>query len=233
MKAIGLIVLLLILLPIGILAQSAEEPGLVLRDGKGASTSKPCEREDENHTCFAYRMVLENEGKEPVIIINPTLGYGTGIKEVIFFYREYGKEPHSYIQVEGARKRVEINPVEQENFKSMVRVFEDERPPENMTIVLQPGEKFTFVDSFQVESEKLIPEAEFEAIRRKHPTGYSCSQKGCSRDWSYLRLVYEFSFLPYVSDPDFLDKLSLRWRRFGRLPVGSNGVYTITSELIR
>jgi hypothetical protein len=227
MKVIGLIVLLLLLIPTGIFAQSAEELGLVLRDGKGELTK------DYHHTCFAYRMVLENEGKEPVIIINPTLGYGTGIKEVIFFYREYGKEPGSYIEVEGARKQVEPDPVEQENFKSMVRVFEDERPPENMTIVLQPGEKFTFVDSFQIESEKLIPEAEFEAVRRKHPISDSCSQTGCSRDWSYLRLVYEFSFLPYVSDPEFLDKLSLRWRRFGRLPVGSNGVYTITSEPVR
>src|SRR5438067_1221411 len=89
----------LIILTVPSIAQSASELGLVLR---GTTVSgRPCERRNENLRCYAFRMVFENKGKEPVIILNPTLGYGTGIKEILFYYRELNRDTHSYKEVEG------------------------------------------------------------------------------------------------------------------------------------
>ena len=71
--------------PTYLCAQSTADLDLILRGG-ASSSSKPCERQAENQTCYKFRMVFKNEDKEPVIIINPTLGYGTGLKEVVYQY---------------------------------------------------------------------------------------------------------------------------------------------------
>src|SRR4029079_12715112 len=87
-----------ILAPNVVLGQSASEIGLVLNGGPSPSV-RPCDGKKDKQDCLRFKMVFENRGKEPAIIINPTLNYGTGIKEVRFYYKEYGSEPRTYKMV--------------------------------------------------------------------------------------------------------------------------------------
>lgn len=221
-----------ILAPNVVVCQTASEIGLVLNGGPSPSI-RPCDGKRDKQDCLRFKMVFENRGKEPVIIINPTLNYGTGIKEALFYYNEYGSEPRTYTLVEGAKKSAEVDPTNRENFRLTAASFDSDRPPENLTIVLQPGENFTFYESFLVKSDERIPEKEFESIRRSHPVYDECDDSGCRRIPRGMKLVYEFSFLPYIKDPEFLEDLAKRWQRYGRLPIGNDGTYTVISEFIR
>ncbi len=212
-------------------AQSASDVGLILRGGPSVSTSR-CEKKKESQQCLRFRMVFENRGKAPVIIINPTLGFGSGIKEAQIFFLEYGEGGETKIPVEGRKKSAEPDPAKRETFRVMATDFESERPPQNLTIILEPGEIFVFDDSFLVESDGWIPEKDFELIRSKHPVNDECDQRGCRRIPYGRKMVYEFSFLPFFDDPDFLIKLAKRWKSYGILPVDPDGTYKITSELV-
>ena len=223
--------LLILIAPIAIVAQSASELRLVLNGGSPlpCKTSNP---EEKDLHCHRWRMVFQNKGTEPIILINPTLGYGTGIKEIIYYYRRYDPETRTYVSdKEGARMPIDPDPAKVENFTAMAQLFEGDRPPENMTVTLKPNESFVFEESFEVRGEdKLLKRAVI--TQRDAATGKE--RQIISRDYpGAIRLTYEFSFLTYVSDPELLENLSRRWKRFGRLPLGQNGTYTITSEPIK
>ncbi|MFN0138580.1 MAG: hypothetical protein ACKVQW_00655 [Pyrinomonadaceae bacterium] len=225
------IFLFLVLTPVFALAQSAAELGLVLKAIKGSSSgfkeSKP------GHNVYSRKMVIENTGKEAVIILNPTLAYGTGLKQAKFCFRGYDIELGQI--TECSQQTIVMSEEHLESFKSMVPLFQGDRPSENMTITLNPGESFSFFESFHVEK-KVSQREEVEIdLKYKGADGkekiLSITKRYLNLD--YVQLTYEFSFLPYAEDPDLLEKMSRRWRRFGRLPVGTNGTYTITSEPIK
>ncbi len=220
--------ILLVFICIPSVAQSAAEIGLVLRGGPGV-TLATCEKK-ESEICYRPRMTFENRGKYPIIIINPTLGYGSGIREAIFLYSEYSEDRKSIILVEGKRKPIATSEVKRDIFKSTAKLFESDQPPQNLTIILKPGETFSFDESFVVEQDPWIPEKEFESIRLNHPISDECSSGRCRRISSKIVLVFEFSFLPYVSDPEFLEQLGKRWRPYGIFPVDNNGNYKLVSE---
>ncbi len=219
-----------LLVPSSVVPQSASEIGLVLR-AESPRSIRPCDGRTDNQDCLKYRMVFENLGKRPVIIINPALSFGTGIKEVRVFYQEYGREPGSYIQVEGAKKSAAVDITKRESFRSIGSLFDADRPPQNLTIILNPGESYTFDESFLVISDKRIPEKEFDAVRWKHPIGDECNQRGCLRIPYGRKLVYEFSFTQFFEDPEFIRKLARRWSAFGYFPIDEDGTYSITSEM--
>ncbi len=228
------IALLLLILGthVGTRAQTAKELGLKL-DGKVEYCERE-ERQDRTKSCYKLRMTLTNNGSQPVIVINPNLGYGTGLKAAIFDFNYRGPDPETGEIRNISSEEIntfEASPAEIENFKAMAPLLDDERPPENMTITLQPGDTLTFEDKFKVKIQSQLRPDSF--VERKDPvTGKSVKSpihvKRISA--SGFRLVYEYSFLPYIADPDFLEHLSLRWQRYGVLPVGTNGTYTITSR---
>ena len=219
-----------------VVGQTASDAGLVLRGGPSPS-SRPCDGWQKGLSCIKFRMTFENEGKEPVIIINPTLGFGTGIKEAWYFYEQYSMEHRAYILSEGARKSALPNVASVESLRAMASLFDTDRPPQNVTIILKPGESFTFDESFLVKGDTAIPSKDFAELRGKY-RGWACINGG-DENWACFvvpygsKLVYEFSLLPYFEDPGFLDKLAVRWRAFGILPVGPGGTYTVTSEIVR
>ena len=205
-------------------SQTAEELGLVIRDIGGNGI---------RHGHGSGRMVIENTGKETVIAINPSLGYGTGLKEAKFCFRGYDLEKGEFKdctqQIIGmSEKQVAI-------FKSMAPMFEGDRPSENMTLILKPGESFTFLEFFDVDRKVSTREDIYIDYKSKDAEGKEKSIRLAKTRYvlDYVELKYEFSFLPYSDDPDLLEKMSQRWRRYGRLPVGTNGTYTITSEPIK
>jgi len=219
--------LILLLTPVVAFAQTAEELGLVL-----TGTIVSNKANSEKLSAFELRMVIENKGAEPVIIINPTLGYGTGLTEASFAFHDFQRD-----KFDKSIKVFEIDDEKLNNFKSMAKYFEGVRPSENMTRILAPGESFSFIENLEVEKSyvlKISPQV-FSA-KRKMADGsiktYSVTGTSTSR-YSYFTLKYEYSFLKYSEDPDLLEKMSQRWRPFGRLPVGTDGTYTITSEPIK
>ena len=233
---INAISLLLLIAPIPAICQSASELGLRL-EGKAERCSEP-EREKQDVDCYKLRMTFENKGSVPVIIINPSLAYGTGLKEIIyhFDYNSYELRKGFVHHVVDVPKPLESDANKVANFKEMAQFFGGDRPPENMTIILQPTDSFTFEESFEVQ--KVFRYSSWVNIRsqKDNVTGRDINsiETSTQREWpSSFKMVYEFSFLPYVADPDLLEKMSRRWRRFGRLPVGTNGTYTVTSEPIK
>ena len=218
-----------------LLAQSASELGISLSGKSEFCTAD--ERENPELSCYKVRMVFQNNGNEPVIIFNPTLGFGTGLKEILYQY------DYSYLDAgfkfhrnrDPVNRPVILKKAEVENFKAMANFFGGDQPPENMTVIVAPGDNFTFVEKFEIEREyRELPTVEY--MRVNPLTGKKEKE---ILDWKHkeypesYKLIYEFSFLPYIADPDFLDKLSIRWKKYGRLPVGTNGSYTITSEVIK
>ncbi len=230
------IFLLFVIAPISAICQSASELGLRL-EGKSEHCREP-ERKEADVDCYTLRMTIENQGSEPVILINPSLAYGTGLKEIIyhFDYNSYELRKGFVHHVVDVPQPVVTDPNKVANFKEMAQFFGGDRPPENMTIILQPIESYTFEESFEVE--KVFRYSSWENIRSQKDkvTGrdiHSIETSTQRETPSSFKMVYEFSFMPYVADPDLLEKMSQRWRRYGRLPVGTNGTYTITSEPIR
>jgi hypothetical protein len=89
-------------------------------------------------------MQFENKGQEPVILINPTLAFGTGLKDVRFFFRAVYKNGKS-LATKSSLKIVETSSDQaKDNFKSLAEYFEGPEPPENMTVIIKPGETFPF-----------------------------------------------------------------------------------------
>lgn len=214
-----------------VMAQSATDAGLVLN-----GTAEYCGRADIQNPemdCYHLRMVFQNKGTQPAILINPTLAYGTGLKEVVFnySYTEYNLKTYEPVKVvSNSPYTIPVDDTKLDNFKSMALLFDDKRPTENMTIILEPGDTFTFEDKFEVKPQfrniigGLFTEkdkATGKSVIRPYPPNKV-------RPFGF-ELVYEFSFTPFVAEPEFLENLNKKWRRFGRLPLGTNGTYTITS----
>jgi len=225
---IGLLSLLL-MFPLSGLAQSAKELGLVLTGEN--FLHKPEVRDNEVYFHLSVRMKFENRGTAPIIIINPTQSFGTGLREARFFQTD-----------SSVVKTIKPSSTKLDEFGSFVKYFDEAKPPDNMTVILQPGDTFPFEQEIELESAlfdkfQTVPIKDYVKWRGK-PNKWehrllleNYMRRGA--DFNHFQLTYEFSFLPYVSDSDFLEKLNVRWKKFGRLPIGSSGTYTITSESIK
>lgn len=230
--------LVLVILPQASNAQTAENLSLIL-SGKREVDVRIIDRDDDIYFRYSLRMTFENKAQYPVIIINPTLGFGTGLKEARFFFRSTANPKK--LELESLLKVYEQDRIKIENFRAMAQYFEGDRPPDNMTMILKPGETLSFNENIFVELSFLAgclsdTGLEFAKLRKKDPVSRQHALSYFSNrgvDFDSLQLTYEFSFLPYVTDPELLEKMSHRWSAFGRLPVGTNGTYTITSEKIK
>jgi hypothetical protein len=229
------LLLLFLIAPIALIAQSAKDLGLVLK-GSSESGCKVVSTTEGIISCYKLRMVFENQGKEPVIIINPTLSFGTGLKEIVYYFdgkwnpeaRKYGDEQ------EAGRRTVPTEPDKLESLKAIAQLLDGPRPPENLMIVVKPGETYTFSENFEMTDEYKLKRP--SVFTRVDPITGKEAKITESHGWDEppraYRLIYEFSFLSSADDPDFLEKLNQRWKSFGTLPIGASGIYTITSERI-
>ena len=230
--SIGLLWLLLIV-PTGIFAQSADDLGLVLRVKGPCHASRFGIGEPAEFVCQKMDLEFQNNGSSPVVLINPTLGYGTGLKELIYYYVNFNLQTGKSKIIGEGRVSTVSSSKETDNLNAMSRLFDGERPPENFTITLQPKETFPFNDSLliKVPVRTIEPEKTYQRLDPETGKSRKVVVPAKKLEPSCFRLVYEYSFLPHVPEPDFLENLNLKWKRYGRMPVGTNGTYTVTSEL--
>jgi len=169
---------------------------------------------DKDSRSFRIRLVLRNEGPDPAIVFNPTLSFGTGLSQAIFFAKK-----------ETGRRSIESSETEKAALSSIWTLLDSETPPENLMKILKHGESLTFDDEFVVK--------DFGGLYS--PSGAYFGSRNHMKPIlgppTQMRLLFEFGLS--ANDPDMLDRLSVKWRRFGKLSLGQNGKYAVVSESIK
>lgn len=209
-------------------AQDTNRSKLVLR-GIALDPGTPYVEDGQEFNQRTIMMEFVNNSDRPVILINPTLAFGTGLLNTAFFFRVCGPDYEggwdlSAFKIPAKNHKKNLAP-----FRDFALDFDRDRPPPNLTTIVEPGKSFRFEESI------AYPIISHSWLTPIHPAVKGDIPKNtCSNTDrpDFFVLEYEFSFLPYVEDPDFLEKLSTRWRRFGDLPVGKNGTYYFFSEQI-
>lgn len=214
------------------LAQSASELGLRLK-GTSSSSSAKCENLDKGEECVKYRMIFENTGSEPVIIFNPTLSFGTGIKSI----HTYTLLKNNSDEMELAQSDVKRSEEADAVFRSLFPLLEDKTPPENLTVTLGKGEEFAFEEMFVAQKyQGVVFDSREQWLSANLPYYHTCTYGKkffCYPSRAYVRLVYQFLAPASNENLNLLDALSIRWRKVGRLPRDQSGDYTIISESIK
>lgn len=189
-------------------------------------------------------MEFENTSNKPIILINPSLEFGTGLSEVEFYFSGTDRREGNYREVKnvlGFEKKITPTASQSENFRSIAGLFDSERPPDNLTVVLAPHSTLFFLDKLEIKQPYSLPKRETYL-----GNGSVLTWEG-SADWfrdvpyqiglalgdaDNFRLTYEFSLMPFTDTPDLLEKISGRWRKYGQIPMSQNGTYRIISEPI-
>ena len=237
-----------VVLPLAFFAQTAEDLGVVIKAVKSSAkrnldrrpntdpNTKNIRKFEVVETGFKVKLVIENSGKEPVIIFNPNISIGTGLTEVRICF-----EGTEYRAGFGSERFENCSPVviertqdQQDAFRMMADQFDVPKPPENLTIILEPGESFPFNEDVRIDLKEMTPKPFSKMVSYIDPNGRKREYEDHSKyyDGTTVSLTYEFSLVPYVEDPDILEKMAIRWRRFGRLPVSQNGTYKLITEKI-
>src|SRR5262245_4758932 len=125
-------------------AQTADELGLVLT-GEIEQPFWFDINDRDPQVYFRLRMTFENKGHQPIILINPTLTYGTGLKEARLSYVALQLPTKPEVN-SSAVKTFELTKKAQ--FRAMTELFDGAKPPENYTISLRPGDHYSFVEGF-------------------------------------------------------------------------------------
>lgn len=217
------------LLSSAVIAQNPDDAKLVLRGTAIAPDRSFFQDEEEFHE---RKLLMEfvNRGSTPVILINPTLSYGTGLISTNFYYSVCDHESNTRDQVKGIVVYAKDHKPPVGYFRDFASSFDVDRPPANLTTILKPGKTFQFEETIIFPVDNPGP---FKSMYPKVKGDVPKSLCRSSETPDHFRLEYEFSFLPYMEDPDFLEKLSFRWQKYGHLPVGTNGTYTFISEPIK
>lgn len=182
-----------------ILAQTDSNKGLVLT-GKisGGSSSSG----GTLHTSDAsLSLKLTNTGKNPIILILPYLEFGKWQSTLKWAgYNLDGKKLSYSIEDVGLTV---------EELKDLAKNLDREKPPQNLTYILEPGEFFEFADSF----EKKVNAEEDKILFLTEGI-----------------IEYKISLVKYHPDPDLLEKLQKKWQKYGYLPVDKNGDFSMSFE---
>jgi hypothetical protein len=193
---------------------------------------------DPERSTANLAMEIVNTGHEPVILINPNGRFDWLQSKVEMFYtpwtRYIGGEKPS--EVLGFSRDVKPRWFYVGGLKGIADDLDKPEPPQNLTVILKPGESIGFHDNLYIKQKR-------EKVSRKGRTD-QIVWEGTNREESYytvgraaqdfdaLVITYRFSLAKYVKDPYFLEKLQTRWRKFGYLPIDSSGEMTIVSHRI-
>ena len=222
-------------------AQNATD-GLVLRgriyDGKY--------KENKNHIIWQAKLAMEfsNQGTKSIILINPTLQFGTGQSKLDFYIWSADYKHFRDVAFErlGLTTKPLVNLDTVERLRLLAKDIDQQTPPDNWVTILKSGESFSFEDNLNVTQQFTVEKYEgTNTIRSRNWEGslMGYRKEYPSRDKGFpvmafqgLRIEYTFQLSKYGDDPDLLEKLSLKWKTFGTFPVDNNGSYAVRSERI-
>lgn len=187
-------------------------------------------------------MEFTNRGVGPLILINPTLSFGTGLTELNFHFKSPFLEPTAKESV-GFVARVMPKADEADSLLHLAKQLDVSSPPNNLVVILKPGESFPFSDSFVVSQtyfhdtvgRTFIKANRWEgSMDDKSCLGYlGRRETGCPLNFaSGLTIRYEFDFSQFRENPILLSQLNTRWRDYGQIPITGESTITITSQPI-
>jgi hypothetical protein len=187
-------------------------------------------------------MEFTNRGLRPVILINPTLSFGTGLKELNFHFKSPFLQANAKESI-GFTARVAPRTDEADALLRLAKQLDDSSPPNNLVVILKPGESFPFSDSFVVSQSYF-----YNVTDQTHSTANrwdgsmddnSClrylerHEAGCPLNFaSSLTIKYEFDLSQFRENPILLSQLNTRWRDYGQIPITGESTITIRSEPI-
>lgn len=222
-----------------IFGQTYSDLGLVLR-GR-LSEGKATHQKGAVIWSGKLLMEFENTSNKPIILINPSLEFGTGLSKAEFYFSGTDRREGKYSEVKdalGFEKELKLSHSQSENFRSIAGLFDSERPPDNLTVVLAPHSTLSFIDKLEIKQKYSIEKKEdyvktvvWEGMTDWYRDGRY--QIGMALgDAGNFRLTYQFSLTPFTDSPDLLEKISFRWKKYGQIPMSQDGTYRIVSELI-
>jgi len=232
---------ILLLMSSATFAQTSTELGLVLR-GR-LSEGKAIHSKGQVLWSGKLLMEFENKGTKPVILIDPRLALGTGLSKLEFFFGERDARTSELRPRLGFTKVLPATPSQSENLRSLANLFDSERPPDNLTVILDPGSTITFEDKLEI-AQKYSPIKDGDLVVGvswegaagwfKDATGSFVHEIGLPLgDAAYVRATYQFPIISVTESPDLLDRLQSRWKKYGQLPMNQSGVYEVIAEPIR
>ena len=187
-----------------VFAQTDYNNGLVLRGTYFDWNEK--DEKDYVLVTAKLRMEFVNEGKEPIILISPNQEFGKWQSKIKGSKSEWNRRKRKLSNFSYNVQRTEVK-----ELKDLAKSLDVEKPPQNLTVIIKPGDSFQFEDKLYL---KLKKNNYHSFSRRK------------------TKIEYKVSLIKYQTDADLLENLQGRWRRFGYLPVDTNGGISITSEVL-
>ena len=215
------------LIALGVWGQDKSDNGLVLKGRIYAGKKE----EHKDYVVWKARLSMEltNTGTKPIILINPTLQFGTGLSGIFIVTADAYGNPVIVL-----KKSVSVSDEANKSLDTLAKDLNQNEPPQLLTHILESGASFWFDDSITIKqgfTEDKIKNKTWEGVFPKRP--YSSEIQTwpvASLTWLFVR--YQYSLENRQSEPQLLEHLRSKWKAFGILPVDKNGDYTITSDPI-
>ena len=200
-----------------------------------------------DYAIWKARLFLEfkNEGTRPIILINPLLSYGTGQKEITFYFKNNWDNASDSTEIIGFVHKIPRSLERSNALKQLAVELNRDTPPENLTIILKPGESYPFSDSINVKqnyTHQLLNESGFEqkvSVWEGTTTNKNCPgelwprKKGCSLKYATNIVInYDFDISGYADAPDLLGQLATRWSQIGVIPLNNASTLAFSSKPI-
>lgn len=248
-----LAVLLTSLLPAA--SQSPENIGLTLNGTVSSvsqrDTSDKASSDKSAEWTYKLLMVFRNDGNQPVILYKPCFEDNKLSCEAKIDFLYQGDLSDTGSNNQGERplfSQKNLNRMDAIYWPQLIQGLNQARPPRSLTVTIDPGGTYEFVQTFVVKR-KFLQKADQKqkVIDRGISDTHGDSKILDARvsEASALRITYRFTPMepdgniyeegtkirPY-RDADLLANLSEHWRAFGIFPVDSSGSFSITSERI-
>ena len=224
-----------------LISANAQLPPNVVLTGRISETY----RENFNdYVIWKARLSLEftNHGIGPVILVNPSLSFGTGQKGLIFYFKSPFLDATA-IEKEGFTAKSRSNIDAADAVSQLAKQLDVSSPPDNLVVILKPGESLPFSDSVVIKQLYFhgVDGPIFQNGNKWDGTmdDSSClkylgrRETGCPLNFaSSLTIKYEFDLSQYKENPALLTQLNTRWRDYGQIPLNGESSVIFTSQPI-
>lgn len=176
-------------------------------------------------------MQFRNDGDKPLILIRHAFLFGK--TKIDFLNRSLGSKTRPPDESERIVQSIVIPPwwssyyEDYDPLAASARSLDTPEPTNRMCVILNPGAYHEFNQTVKLEQGfKLIDRAGQKLKVWDGEIGLPFSEI------PVFTIEFSLSLAKHHKDPDFLESLQRRWKRFGVLPLDANGNFTVKSERI-